>query len=148
MFDFSSNVKKQKAASISPQNIKLEPLTGQVKASTVSPNDKRVSNEYNQMQGESCSSSVMALSGEKSEIIVVDESQPLFDDCSQNLCEKVELKIQPFVPAANMSRKCKGQVVIDDHMASCNQCKVVRFFFKTKRNLGFYMLRWEFMDGV
>lgn len=126
VFNFKPNLKSNQTNSTSsPQKIKLEPLTGQAKTSNVSPSNNKITNENSQKLDESCSSSVVALSGDKNETIVIDESEPLFDDCPETFCEKIELIEQPVKPVESKSEN--DQNILDNHLLSCRQCKVVSF---------------------
>lgn len=130
MFCFQSNEKPNATSTTSPPNIKLEPQTGQVKPSNVS----NVTTENSQPQSGSSSgsgySSVIALSGVKDEVIVIEESQPLFEDCAETFCDKLELKIQAVESLAG-GLKISGNenVIIDNHLISCRQCKIVSFLY-------------------
>lgn len=92
-----------------------------------SPSKKSATHENNPTQCGSCTSSVIALSGGNVEVIEIEESQPLFDDCSETFCEKVELKVQPMESVANRTENYNNQKIVDNHLVSCRQCKVVSF---------------------
>lgn len=119
MFRFQPSVKPNVTSSTSPPNIKLEPQTGQVQALNVSVTNSKA--ERNQ-SGCSSSSSVMALSGIKDEIIVIEESQPLFDDCSETFLGKLDLRVQ-----ADEFEMSDSENKIANHLISCKQCKTVSF---------------------
>lgn len=120
VFSFKSNAKSNAASSKSPPNIKLEPQTEQAKNS-------QVTSESHQTQTGSSGSSVVVLSGVKNEVIVIEESQPLFDDCSETFCDKIELKAEAVESLASKRELKEHETIVANHSGSCRQCRMVSF---------------------
>ncbi|KAJ6648086.1 hypothetical protein Bhyg_03311 [Pseudolycoriella hygida] len=124
VFNFKSNLKSSK----SPLKIKLEPLTGQAKESkstNVSPTNSRTSTTGNDvLQAESGGSSVVAFSGEPNEVIVIQESQPLFEDFSETFCDKVEMNIQAVESLSKEQKISENERIIKNHLILCRQCEL------------------------
>lgn len=127
VFNFKANVKPN--TSISPPNIKLEPQTGRVRAPDISDAVNSKVKIENDQTTSTCSSSVVALSGEKCETIVIEESQPLFDDCSETFCERLELKDVDLKAAVNERRRSENENFVADHNISCKDCRLVSYTF-------------------
>lgn len=85
--------------------------------------------EMNRTQAEQCSSSssVVALSGVKEEVIVIEESQPLFDDCSETFCDKLDLRALESAP--NEIKISDNERLVAKHKVSCKQCTIVSLIF-------------------
>lgn len=122
VFNFKCDVPSNNKSSLtSPLNIKQEPLTGQTKTSTIATID-------NPSPCKSSGSSVVALTAPEVETIVIEESQPLFEDCSETYCEKLELKLQAVQTMASELKISDDEKFINSHRLSCSMCEVVSVF--------------------
>ncbi|XP_037031035.1 uncharacterized protein LOC119070689 [Bradysia coprophila] len=118
VFSFKSDAKSINKSSTSPPNIKLEPLTGQPKTTGKATTDN------NPLPSGSGGSSVVALSGQQAEVIVIQESQPLFEDCSETYCERLDLKLQAVETLAGKLKISDDEKSIANHRLSCRRCEV------------------------
>lgn len=128
VFNFKSEAKSNNKPSTSPPNIKLEPpniklepLTGQ--ATTAS----KITIDNDPLPSGSGGSSVVALTAPQPEVILIEESQPLFDDCSETFCEKLELRLQTVETMASELKISDDDKLIANHRLSCRQCREVSY---------------------
>lgn len=146
VFSFQPTAKPIKSFSVSPPNVKLEPLTGQEKKSNA--DRKELAAEV--IPSESCGSSVVAMPSQVSEIIFIQESQPLFEDCSETYCDKLELKLQEVESVAKKAEMNENENIVASHNRSCRQCSMVSacsFIFFLPKELIVVLRYWSQMHS-